>query len=414
MTLPLPIAVTSLVPFAALPLFGIIDHKQVAESYGHTLVLLLMAGFMLSTAIESSGAHRRLALGMARLVSGRGQASPRRLLLGFMLASAGASMWISNTAAALILLPIAMAASEGEGLDKFRRSLLLGVGYSASIGGIGTPIGTPPNLLFMAAHEELGQPAWTFLQWMKVGVPVVLTMLPLAYFLLLRDMPSAKLPPLSRMARMSTRERRVLIVFGFTALGWITRIEPLGGWTGLLGIGGIGDATIGFIGLLCMFTVPDGDGGRLLKWQDAEKIPWGILLLFGGGIALASGFEASGLSVTMGQNLTTLAHAPKPLMIFTVCLVVTFLTEVTSNTATTALLMPILGAAAQSANIPPAQLMVPAAISASCAFMLPVATAPNAIVFGTGHVSTRFMASKGFFLNVAGCFLVTAVCLLVL
>lgn len=411
---PVPIPVTSLIPFFALPFFGIVGHTEVAHSYGHTLVLLLMAGFMLSTAIEACGAHRRLALGMTRLVSGRERLSPRRLLMGFMLAAAGASMWISNTATTLILLPIVLASSQGESARELRRSLLLGVAYAASIGGIGTPIGTPPNLLFMAAHEELGQPAWSFTQWMKIGVPVVLVMLPAAYLILLRSLPTQILPALERLEPPSTRERRVLIIFGLTALGWITRQEPFGGWTALVGAGGVGDATVAFGGLLAMLLVPDGEGGRLLSWNEAEKIPWGIVLLFGGGIALASGFQNSGLSATLGEALASLTSTPKPVMILGVCLTVTFLTEVTSNTATTALLMPILGATATAAGLPPAQLMVPAALSASCAFMLPVATAPNAIIFASGQVETGFMARNGVILNVLGSFLITGVCLLLL
>ncbi len=411
---PVPIAVTSLIPFALFPFFGVVTHKEVAHSYGHTLVLLLMAGFMLSAAIEACGAHRRLALGMARLVSGGRAVSAHRLLMGFMLAAAFASMWISNTATTLILLPIVLASSEGEKLREVRQVLLVGVAYAASIGGIGTPIGTPPNLVFMAAFEELGQPAWSFFQWMTIGLPIVLFMLPAAYFILSRSLKNEKLKPLEELGAMSPRERRVLIVFTLTALGWITRLAPWGGWSELVGARGAGDATVAFAGLLAMLLIPDGQGGRLLSWKEAEKIPWGILLLFGGGLALASGFKQSGLSVSLGGGLSVVAAAPEPLMILGVCLAVTFLTEVTSNTATTALLMPILGATALAAQIPPEKLMIPATLSASCAFMLPVATAPNAIIFGSGQVKPRFMAKKGILLNLLGSVLITLISLVVL
>lgn len=411
---PVPIPVTSILPFALLPLFGVLDEKDVASSFGHPMVMLLMAGFMLSTAVEACGAHRRLALGMTRLVSGGREVTPRRLLMGFMLASAFASMWISNTATTLILLPIVLAAAEGEENDALRTRLLLGVAYAASIGGIGTPIGTPPNLLFMAEYQKLGNEAWSFTEWMRIGVPVVLVMLPLAYFRLLAGVPTGALPPLERLGPATSREKRVLTVFAITALLWITRVEPYGGWSGLVGADAAGDATVAFVGLVAMLTLPDDDGRRLLSWEEAEKIPWGILLLFGGGIALASGFKESGLSASMGSGLSVLTQAPEPVVILGICLSVTFLTEVTSNTATTALLMPILAATAHSAGILPERLMVPAALSASCAFMLPVATAPNAIIFGSGHVSAPYMARQGFILNILGAFVITGICLVLL
>lgn len=413
-TQPVPIPVTSLIPFAVLPLVGVLDHEQVAHSYGHTLVLLLMAGFMLSTAIEACGAHRRLALGMARLVSGPAGATPRRLLLGFMIASAAMSMWISNTATVLILLPVVLATTDTPERRALRERLLVGVAYAGSIGGIGTPIGTPPNLLFMANYAELSGAPWAFSDWMLIGMPVVLLMTPAAFFVLGHGLSAQILPPLSEIGPMAERERRVLIIFGITALGWITRVEPFGGWSGALGMEGAGDSTVAFVGLVLLFFLPDGEGGRLLEWKDAERIPWGILLLFGGGLALAAGFEQSGLSASMGRALSILTRAPEVVMIFGVCVAVTFLTEVTSNTATTALLMPVLGATAQAAGIEPARLMVPAALSASCAFMLPVATAPNAIIFGSHEVRAEFMARQGIILNLIGAVIITLITMVLL
>jgi sodium-dependent dicarboxylate transporter 2/3/5 len=292
--------------------------------------------------------------------------------------------------------------------------LLLGVAYAASIGGIGTPIGTPPNLLFLAEYEKLGNEAWSFTQWMKIGVPVVLLLLPLAFFRLASGVSPTRVLPIAVQGPMSVRERRVLIIFGLTALLWMTRVEPFGGWSSVVGGDGASDATVAFVGLIALLLLPDGKGSRLLSWSEAEKIPWGILLLFGGGIALAAGFQESGLSASLGQGLSRLTAAPEVVLILGICLSVTFLTEVTSNTATTALLMPILAATAQAAGIAPEKLMVPAALSASCAFMLPVATAPNAIIFGSGHVPTSFMARQGFVLNLLGAVLITAVCTLLL
>ncbi len=411
---PVPIPVTSLIPFFVLPAAGVIDQKQAAHSFGHPMVMLLMAGFMLSTAVEASGAHRRLALGMARAVSGRGEVSPRRLLLGFMLAAAFASMWISNTATTLILLPIVMASAEGDDNAELRKRLLVGIAYASSIGGIGTPIGTPPNLLFLAEYEKLGKVAWSFTEWMKIGLPVVLLMLPFAFFKLAFGMKAGEVGPLERLGPITSRERRVLSIFGITALLWMTRVEPFGGWSALLGGDMVGDATVAFAGLAALLLTVDDRGKRLLQWEEAEKIPWGILLLFGGGIALAEGFQESGLSAALGSLLSALEGTPEPVLIFAICLGVTFLTEVTSNTATTALLMPILASAAVSSGMAPEKLMVPAALSASCAFMLPVATAPNAIIFGSGHVPAPFMARAGLVLNLFGACVITAVCTLLL
>lgn len=407
---PVPIYVTSLVPFVALPLFGVLDHRVVAQSYGHTLVLLLMAGFMLSTAIEACGAHRRLALSMTRLVGGSEAVSARRLLLGFMAASAVSSMWLSNTATTLILLPIALAASAGESCFDLRRRLLVGIAYAASIGGMGTPIGTPPNLLLVATLEDMGQPAWSFSRWMSVALPIVLVLLPLAYWVLARPLGKELLPALQRLGPASSREKRVLSVFALTAGLWVTRSEPFGGWSAAFGLSQVGDATVGFLGLLLLLLLPDKRGQPLLRWQEASTIPWGILLLFGGGIALAAGFKESGLSASLGQGLSGLATAPPVLMMLGVTLGVTFLTEVTSNTATTALLLPILGSTALAAGVPPEKLMVPATLSASCAFMLPVATAPNAIVFGSGQVSAGFLARQGLLLNFLGAVVISLLC----
>lgn len=409
---PVPIPATSLVPFAVFPLCGVLPAKTVANAYGHHLILLLLGGFILSTAMEKSGAHRRLALGMVRLVGGVGG---RRLVLGFMVASGVLSMWISNTATTLMLLPVALATLEQAEDKRLATPLLLGVAYAANIGGIGTPVGTPPNVIFLGQYQETTGHDVSFLEWMTVGVPIVVLFVPLVWLWLTRNLRGRQELTLMQVGPWRTEERRVLIVFALTALAWITRSEPAGGWSALIGASKFAnDSTVALTAVVILFVIPDGKSGRLLDWDTANRIPWGLLILFGGGIAIARAFGETGLSEALGNLLSTLAQWEKIFMITVICLAVTFLTEMTSNTATTTLLMPILAAAGVGAAIDPSLLMVPAAISASCAFMLPVATAPNAVVFGTGLFTTRKMMREGFVLNLIGAVVITAVVCLIL
>jgi len=408
---PIPIPATSLVPLALLPLFGVITEDDVALAYGNPLVLLLMGGFLLSTALARSGAHRRLALGMVRLTGG---SSSRMVVLGFMSAAALISLWISNTATTLMLLPIAMAILEKCPDPKLATPLLLGIGYAASIGGMGTPIGTPANLVFMGVYANSFGSEYSFTDWMRIGIPAVLIMTPLAWLWLARGLTYKGRFELPQMGAWSACEKRVLIVFALTALAWITRGEPFGGWSTWFDLPDANDAMVAFLGVIALFMIPDGQGGRLLDWDTATNIPWGVLLLFGAGIAIAGAFVSSGLSTTIGSALSGLSTLPVLAMIATICLVVTFMTETTSNTATATLLMPILATAALGANIDPALFMIPAALSASCAFMLPVATAPNAVVFSTGAFSTGRMAKEGLALNFVGVVVITVVCYVML
>ncbi len=413
----IPIPATSLIPFFALPFAGVVAHKQVAKSYGHHLILLLLGGFMLSKAVEHSGAHRRLALGMVRLLGGFGR---RGLVLGFMAATAICSMWISNTATALVMLPIAHAVLTAEEDADLRLPLLLGIAYSASIGGVGTPIGTPPNVVFRGIYEEQTGNTVSFLEWMSWGVPFVLVFVPIAWLLLTRRVAGGASPRVPELGEWHSPERRVLILFGITAIAWIFRTNPLGGWTGLLGLGeenaagkfiaDVGDETVALAAVGLMFVLPNGAGSRMLTWEKAAEIPWGLLLLFGGGLAIAEAFKESGLSDTIGGALRSVVGGPEILVVGVICLSVTFVTELTSNVATTALLMPILCAGGLAAGMDPRVLMVPAAMSASCAFMMPVATAPNAVVFGTGEVPIRAMVKVGVWLNLIGSVVITAVC----
>ena len=404
---PVPIPVTSMLPLALLPVFGVLTPNEVGAAYGSPLVLLLLGGFILSTAMEKSGAHRRVALNMVNLFGG---ASSRRLVFGFMAAAALLSMWISNTATTLMLLPVALAVIDRSDDPALPTPLLLGNAFAASVGGIGTPIGTPPNLIFREIYQQYTGNEIGFFTWMTWGVPVVLVFVPLIGLWLTRHLHykgQVQMPPVGAWA---TQERRVFIVFSLTAIAWMTRDQPFGGWSELFAVPGANDASVALVAVVLMFIVPNGKGEKLLDWETAGNIPWGMLILFGGGIAIAKGFVVSGLSGALGTALSGIAGWHILLMLGTICLTITFLTEMTSNTATTSLMMPILAAAAPAMGMEPALLMVPAAMSASCAFMLPVATAPNTIVFSTGRFTIRQMAREGLALNLIGVVVITLLC----
>ncbi|TQV86512.1 SLC13 family permease [Aliikangiella coralliicola] len=408
---PIPIPVTSLIPLAVFPMTGVLTPSQVAQAYGHHLILLLLGGFILSQSMAYSGAHRRIALIMVNLFGG---ASPRRLVMGFMAASALLSMWISNTATTLMLLPVALATMENVKDKQLTTVLLLGIAYAASVGGIGTPIGTPPNALFLSTYQETTGQSLGFLSWMKWALPLVIIFIPLMMLWITRNITTKETIEIPQTGKWTTIEKRVMWVFAVTALLWITRQEPFGGWRELTGLIGANDASVAMLACIALFVIPDGKEGRLLDWKAANEIPWGVLLLFAGGICIAKAFGASGLSELIGNQLAGVTALPIILLIAAVAITVTFMTEMTSNTATTALLMPILASAALSAQINPALLMLPAAMSASCAFMLPVATAPNAIVYGSEKVPIQQMVKNGFALNLLGTLLITGVCYLLI
>ncbi|MDG1206382.1 MAG: SLC13 family permease [Pseudomonadales bacterium] len=408
---PVPIPVTSLIPIALLPFLGVLTPAQVGAAYGSPLVLLLMGGFILSTAMEKSGAHRRVALNMVNLFGG---GSSRRLVFGFMAASAVLSMWISNTATTLMLLPVALAVIERSKDDKLAVPLLLGIAYAASVGGIGTPIGTPPNLFFREIYEQYTGIEIGFLTWMSWGIPVVILFVPIIGFWLTRKLNYIGAIEMPKVQSWSVEEKRVFIVFSLTALAWVTRSQPFGGWSGALDLPSANDASVALIAVITMFLIPNGKGEKLLDWETANRIPWGMLILFGGGISIAKAFVTSGLSEQLGDALAGIATWHIVVMMATICITITFLTEMTSNTATTTLMMPILATAAMAAGIEPAVLMVPAAMSASCAFMLPVATAPNTIMFSTGRFPIKTMVQEGFILNILGVGVITLVCIVML
>ena len=403
-----PIPVASLLPLALLPLFGILEPKVVGEKYGHPLVLLLLGGFLLSKAMEKSGAHRRIALMMVNACP----AGEKFLILGFMAATAFLSMWISNTATTLMMLPMALAVIQNSRSEALKIPLLLGIAFAANVGGIGTPIGTPPNLVMMGAYKDLGHPELSFTEWMKFGVPVSLTMVIVIWLWLSRKVTGKERINLPDPGSWRQPEIRTMLVFGLTALAWITRSEPFGGWKTWLNLPQANDASVAFVAVILLFCLPGGEkkGERLLDWRTANRIPWGMLVLVGAGLCLGEGFKQSGLSATIASVFSGIGSLPLIALLLGIALLVTFLTEMTSNTATTNVLMPILGAAAIASDVDPILLMIPAAMSASCAFMLPVATIPNAVVFGTGEITVRRMAREGLVLNLMGASVISGIC----
>lgn len=407
----LPIPATSLVPFVLFPISGVLEHREAASALGDHVIVLLMGGFMLSKGLERSGAHERLALYMIKLVGGH---SGGRMVLAFMLTAGLISFWISNTATTLMLIPIALAILSRTDRRDLDAPILLGVAYGASIGGVGTLIGTPPNVIFAGVYERTTGVEYGFLEWMRTGAPAALLMLPIAALWLSRTIkPGLPIDP-PTPGGWTKAEARTLLVFAGAIVLWVTRNEPFGGWAALTGVAGAGDSTVALLAVAAMFLIPNGKGEALLDWKTASDIPWGMLLLFAGGICIALGFEASGLSTLLGEGLAGLSGVPLPLLMLMICLVVTFMSELTSNTATATLILPILAAAADGAGLDPALLMAPATIAASSGFMLPVSTAPNAIVYGVGRVSMGRMAKEGFVLDLIFATIAAGVCWLTL
>lgn len=427
-----PLAVTSLIPVALFPLFGIMDGRAVSATYFNDVIFLFMGGFLVALAMEKWDLHRRIAF---RILCFTGT-SPAKILLGFMAASFFLSMWISNTATVMMMLPIAMAIiSQLDSLmgnkssDKFSIAILLAIAYGASTGGVATLVGTPPNLSFVRIYHIYFPDAVevSFYKWMLFALPVSLMITAfiwaLLYFLF---RPKGKewqdidkhtfVNQLKDMGRVTPEQKIVMTLFSLLALLWITRIDielgsfTIPGWSNLFPVAKyINDGTIAIFIALILFVIPSSSvkGDKLLEWATASKIPWNILLLFGGGFALATGFKESGLSLWFGEHLSGVAALHPFLIILTICLVITFLTELTSNTATTEMILPVLAGLAISTGINPIMLMIPATMSASMAFMLPVATPPNAIIFGTGRISVSTMARTGLLINLAGALIIS-------
>ncbi|EDM27119.1 anion transporter [Lentisphaera araneosa HTCC2155] len=410
---PIPIPVTSLIPLACFPSLGVMTHKDVALAYGHRLILLLLGGFILSRAMEKSGAHKKIASAIIELV---GTSSKRRVILAFMLASASLSMWISNTATTLMLLPIAIAVLAKTKDRSLDIPLLLGLAYAASVGGIGTPIGTPPNVIFMSEYQSATSKEISFFSWMKIGVPAVIIAIPIMWFYLTRKLKGSLDFKFSTKEKWTIAQIRTLIVFSLTALAWMTRKEPFGGWSEWLNLPGAHDSSVALLAVIALFIIPNGmqKQEKLLDWEHARDIPWGMLILFSGGICIANAFKQTGLSVALGEQVTQLSSVPLFLSVLCICLAVTFLTELTSNTASTVLLMPVLASGALASGTDPLAFMLPAVFSASCAFMLPVATVPNAVVYGSGKFTIADMAKEGFYLNLIIAIVMSIYCFIIL
>lgn len=393
-TLPLP--ATALLPFVLLPLGSVLTVTEASAALGNPIIILFMGAFMLAKAVELSGVHRRIALSMVQAIGG---SDGKRMVFAFMLATAFISMWISNTAAVLALLPVALALAESSSDKPFQRALLLGLAYSASVGGVATLVGTPPNLIFASVYETYTGTTFGFTRWLSIGLPLVILSIPIMAWWLTRGITRSITLDIATEGPMRSAEKRVLCVFGLVILLWITRTAPWGGWSSWLNLATMGDATIALLGVLLLFAWHDRDRQPLLTWESASNIPWGILLLFAGGIALAQGFIQSGLSDLLGTAIAALGHLPTWLLIFIIAIGVSLLTEVTSNTATATLLMPVMAATAIALDLPPELLMIPATIACSCAFCLPVATPPNSIVFASNQLTVSEMAREGMALN---------------
>lgn len=421
----IPMAATSLLPIILLPLTGGAGIGITTSAYGDKIVFLFMSGFIIAIAMEKWRLHKRIALTIILSVG----TNSRRIVLGFILATAFLSMWISNTATTLMMVTIGIAllSQLNELIDKseiedkeslksnFGKALLLGIGYSASIGGLGTLIGTPTNAIFAAIAKRMFDYEFTFALWMAFAMPLVILALFICWVYLVRvafPLPNVPLPggkekigdEMKSLGPVGQEERAIFFVFIATAIAWISssfflsRLVP-----------GMDDTIIGMTGALALFLIPSSSkrGEMIMDWEAAAKLPWGILILFGGGLALAAGFKESGLAGWLGEQMIQLQHVHLLLLLFVIALLVNFLTEITSNVATASIMLPIVASLALSINVHPFGLMIAATMAASCAFMLPVATPPNAIVFSFGQIQMKDMIRAGFFLNAATTVLIT-------
>jgi len=430
----IPIPATALVPLVGFPLLGVLTPAEASAPYADKTIFLFLGGFIIAAAMQKWNLHRRIALNIILLTG----TSPKQIILGFMLATAFISLWISNTATAMMMIPIAIAIIGTIGVDAFRetsgeeggldfaKALVISIAYAASIGGLGTIIGSPPNGIFLAQLKTLFPDAPTigFVDWMIFGIPLVAIFIPLTWIWLVygpfRHLPE-KLPhsreiiheELKKLGRITPGERWTLIVFVMTALMWIFSATKKIGDITIPGLDilfpGIDDSTIAMFGAILLFLLPVSIRNRqyTMDWESVLKIPWGVLLLFGGGICLSKGFIKSGLADELVKHLTGLSILDVLLIVLLVAILVSLLTEVTSNTAIASVMMPILAVTSVSLMINPVILMLTAALTASLAFMLPVATPPNAVAYGTGYLAMKDLMRTGFILNMIGVLLVT-------
>jgi sodium-dependent dicarboxylate transporter 2/3/5 len=423
MTEAIPIAVTSFLPMILYPMTDAVPMKVIAPSYANPIIYIFVGGFILALAMQKWNLHKRIALSIISITG----TNMRQIILGFILASAFLSMWISNTATTVMMLPIALSiitqfkefagasSLTQKNTEGFGKALILAIAYASSIGGIATLVGTPTNLIFADAVEKFYGIAMPFDQWIGIGLPISLTILVICWLVLSYfafSLSTEKVEgsaniindELKKLGKMSFEEKWVLTIFLLVAVAWITRrylIAPF--------YPNVNDTIIVMIGAVSLFLIPSKSkkGSQIMDWKSAVKLPWGVILLFGGAFAVAQSFESSKLTLWIGAQLGGLSDIPFWLVLLIVVAVVNFLTEITQNIATCTLMMPILAALSGVLDVHPYGLMVAACIASSCAFMLPVATAPNAVVFGSGYLQMKDMVRAGFVLNVVSIFVIT-------
>lgn len=417
MTEAIPLTATALMPFIILPLAGVMGAKDTASAYYAPILFLLLGGAFLALAIERTGLHRRLSLAILKAVGSTGGQS--RLLLAFMLSTGILSMLISNTATALIMMPMALAVLAGGGMkagdtDGLSGALPMGIAFAASIGGLGTIVGSPTNGIAVALLDDMLGMKISFAEWMAYGVPLVLIGVPLAAFIIARVQRVAAHPfdvaaaraAIEDRAPWTSAERRLLPVIALAFAAWVTQLWvapllPADSWT---------DGTIAVIAALALFLIPDGTGRPLLLWHEADRAPWGVIMMFGGGLALAAGMETSGLASWLGQALLPLASVPLIVVALAVVAMVILVTEFASNVATASGIMPVIASLAAALGLGEQAILLalPAAMAASWGFILPSGTGPNAIAWSTGHIRMARQVQAGAWLDVAGLFLIVA------
>lgn len=415
MTEALPLTVTALLPFLVLPMAGISDAKQTASAYYSPILFLILGGAFIALTVERTGLHRRLALG---LLNSMGKGGEMRLLLAFMIATGFISMFISNTSTALIMMPMALAVLAGGGLEDHQTeglagALPMGIAFAASIGGLGTIVGSPTNAIAVALLDNTLGLQISFAQWAMFGMPMVIAGIPLAAWIIGRvqritDHPfdvAAARNTISHPGPLSSPEKRLIPIFAFAVIAWVCQplLEPL------LPKGALTDGTIAIAASLLLFIIPDGTGRPLLVWKEADKAPWAVILMFGGGLALASGMEASGLAEWLGEALLPLRAVPLPVVALVMVALVVVITEFASNVATASGVMPVVASLSVALGADPLLLAMPAAMAASWGFMLPAGTGPNAIAWATGRIRLANMIRAGLWLDIFGVFLIVGV-----
>lgn len=417
-----PVGITALLPIILFPLLGILDLKATTANYANPVIYLFLGGFILGLAIEKWNLHKRIALNIINL-SGE---KPNRIILGSMLATALLSMWISNTATAVMMLPIGMSVvrllgdkiNDAKAGRNFGITLMLGIAYSANIGGITTLIGTPPNLVLASIVSDSGLPSIDFSTWLIFALPLVIALFASTYFISTRVIFPIRLhkiegigtlikQELKELGKLESGEKRVLIIMVSTALLWIFR----GQFNKIEWLSTLSDTTIAILASVVLFVVPDKESKEpLLKWEDTQKLPWGILLLFGGGISVAKGMEVTNIVELLGKWISQNSAPSVFILVLIICALALFLTEVMSNVALVSVFIPVSFVIAQSFGLNEMQLAVPLTIAASCAFMFPISTPPNAIVFSSGYIKMEDMAKTGILLNIASIIIISLYC----